>query len=121
MVQPRGGDNLHTSTPTVTLNCGGIVPGQWRLRAELGLGVWEELGSSAQPCPEAMAVLRVGVDMGMWVEKQNLPSQGSPSDHPHTLTPDSDCGFFALGRSARLELRCWSQVLLGYNLGSPLS
>ena len=65
-------NSSHTSIPRVFLHGGGIVPGHLETRAAIGLRAWEEMGSSSQPSPEATAVLRVGMGMGMWAEESLL-------------------------------------------------
>lgn len=72
--QSWGGNGVRTGIPN---SC----PQRWRHRcrhletpAGIGLGAREEMGSSFQHSPEAMAVHKLGVGMGMWAE-DSLPSQ----------------------------------------------
>lgn len=77
---PEGGGRSHTHTHRYP-ECGGIVPGHVKMGLGQALEHGQKWAAPLSPAPEAMAVLRVGVGMGMWAEV-NLPSQGSPLTSP---------------------------------------
>ena len=70
------------ASPTVVLSAGSIVAGHLETPAGTGLGAREEMGSSFQPSPEAMAVTSWE---WAWTcgQKTVYPHKGSPKDqHP---------------------------------------
>lgn len=79
-VGSEGGTSSHTSTPTVTP--GGAVPGHAETRRGQVLEHGRKGAVPLSPAPQAMAVPRVGVGMGLGAE-ENPPFQGSPLTSPH--------------------------------------
>ena len=84
---PKRWQHCCWASPTVALSAGSIVAGHLETPAGAGLGAREETDSSFQPSPEATAVHKLGMGMGMWAE-DSLPSQrlfqGPAPPHPHS-------------------------------------
>lgn len=115
----EGGNSSHTGTPTVTLTHGGTAPGHVETR---GWGRSWSMGRKGQSLP-ALPLRPWQFPGWEWAWEYGPRSISLSrallltSPHPH---PRPILGVPHSGEKCMVELRCWSQAVLGYHLGSPV-